>query len=445
MATKVNIIGLGCAKNMVDTEWMLGILNEQGYHIVEDVQEAEVIIVNTCGFITPAKEEAISVIFEAVQYKEAGKTKAVLVSGCLAQRYGAVLLEEIPEIDGVFGTGYVPQVADLVALALQGERFCQVGAPSFSFCATMPRILTTPSHYAYVKIAEGCSNCCAYCAIPSIRGAYHSRPMDHILQEVSLLLERGVKEVILVAQDTTAYGLKEKGKPQLATLVQRIASLGVPWIRLMYCYPTGFTPELIETMAQNDNVCRYVDLPLQHASPRILQAMNRKGTVEEVETLIHNLRQTIPDIALRTTFMVGFPGENSEDFAMLLDFMKKMRFEKAGVFQFSPEEGTAAEKMPYQVPEREKEERYQKAMLCQQEISKAGNARHLGKVLDVLVEQGPEEKANVYIGRSQWDSPEVDGTVVLQAQGRVLHPGDMVRVKILHTDVYDLHGELIGP
>lgn len=439
MATKVSIVSLGCAKNLVDSEWMLGLLREKGYELTGAENEAEVIIINTCGFITPAKEEAIEAIFDAVRYKKSGRAKAVIVAGCLAQRYGQVLLDEIPEIDGVMGTGFVPFVDEAVKWALKEERFLKVSSPSFSDTLELPRIVTTPFYSAYLKIADGCSNRCAYCAIPGIRGNYHSRPMDNILKEAYQLAESGVKEIILIAQDSTAYGT-DFGKPMLSELVKKIAELKIPWIRLMYCYPTEFTNDLIETIATYKNICRYLDIPLQHASPRILKAMNRRGSIEDVEALLENLRQNVPDIALRTTFMVGFPGETEKDFEDLLSFMSKIRFQKAGVFSFSKEEGTLAANMPNQVSEEEKERRYEKAMLHQQQISKSCNENLMGKTLSVLVEENLSEN---YKGRSEFDSPQIDGSVFFKPKDKIVLPGDIVKVRINGFDEYDLRGEIV--
>ncbi len=437
MGIKVNLISLGCSKNLVDSEWMQGILDSRGYEIVGVEEKAEVTIINTCAFITPAKEEAIETIFDTVRRKISGKTQAIVVAGCLAQRYGSVLLEEIPEIDGVMGTGAIPQVSQVLTEVLRGERSCRVAAPAFSYQQELPRQLSLPFYSAYLKIADGCSNCCSYCAIPGIRGSYQSRPVDLLLKEAYQLAEKGVRELVIVAQDTTAYGRDLPGQPSLAELLRQLAELKFPWIRLMYAYPQTFSPELIEVLASYPNICRYLDLPLQHISNPILQAMNRHTSRQEIETLLANLRQSLPGLALRTTFMVGFPGETEKQFQELLDFMTAERFEKAGVFAFSPEEGTKAWQMSGQIPEVIRQERYERAMLHQQQISLSRNAERLGQKVQVLVE---EANGFEYWGRTEFDSPEVDGVISFTAQEDSLQPGDLVEVTVTGYDEYDLWG-----
>lgn len=442
MAQRVGIISLGCSKNLVDTELMLGVLDRAGYEITGAENNADVIIVNTCGFITPAKEEAINTILETARLKETAGLKALLVAGCLSQRYGRELLVEMPEIDGVMGTGAIPGVAEIVGRVLNGERLCVVDAPGYEHSPDLPRVLTTPPYTAYIKIAEGCNNRCSYCAIPGIRGGYRSRPAESILSEVRGLQDRGVKEIILVAQDTTAYGLDRYGERRLAGLVKELAATGIPWIRLMYCYPNGFTDELISVLAGCRNVCRYIDLPLQHASTRMLKLMNRHGSAEDIKRLIFKLRQRIPGIALRTTFMVGFPGESPGDFEELLSFMEEMRFERAGVFKYSPEEGTPAADMPDQIPEEVKEERYHRAMALQQKISLNYNRAMVGREIKVLVEEEPRAGSNLFRGRSERDAPEIDGAVYFTAGETGPLPGALVKVRVLGASEYDLKGEL---
>ncbi len=437
MGVKVNLISLGCSKNLVDSEWMQGILNSRGYEIVGIDEKAEVTIINTCAFITPAKEEAIETIFDTVRRKISGKTRAIVVAGCLAQRYGSVLLEEIPEIDGVMGTGAIPRISQVLTEILQGKRPCQVGSPAFSYQQELPRQLTLPSYSAYLKIADGCNNCCSYCAIPSIRGSYQSRPLDLLVREAYQLAEKGVRELVIVAQDTTAYGQDLPNQPSLAELLKRLAEIKFPWIRLMYAYPQTFSPELIEVMASHSNICRYLDLPLQHINDSILKAMNRHTSRREIESLLASLRQNLPGLALRTTFMVGFPGETPEQFQELLDFMAAERFEKAGVFAFSPEEGTKAWQMSGQIPEEIRQERYEQAMLWQQQISLNRNAERLGQKVQVLVE---EANGYEYWGRTEFDSPEVDGVISFKALENDLQPGDLVEVTVTGYDEYDLWG-----
>jgi ribosomal protein S12 methylthiotransferase len=427
----------------VDTELMLGLLDRAGYEITGVEQDADVIIVNTCGFITPAKEEAINTILEIACLKDKGRLRSLLVAGCLSQRYGRALLEQMPEVDGVLGIGAVPDIAGIVRRALRGEKLCAVGSPVYNHSADMPRIITTPPYTAYVKIAEGCNNRCSYCAIPSIRGDYRSRDMESVVCEVDDLRQRGVKEVVLVAQDTTAYGLDIYGRRKLAGLLRKLAAGGPPWIRMMYCYPTGFTQELMEVMAEYENICRYVDMPLQHASPGILKLMNRQGTIRQIKDLITGLRRLLPGIAIRSTFMVGFPGETRADFDGLLSFMDEMRFERAGVFKFSPEEGTPAANMPGQVPEELKEERYSRAMELQQQISIEHNLSLVDKVVNVLVEECPTVRSNLYRGRSAADAPEIDGVVYFSASSAAPLTGDLVRVRVTRAYEYDLRGVLV--
>lgn len=442
MTVKVGIISLGCSKNLVDTELMLGVLSRAGYEVTGVEKDADVLIVNTCGFIDPAKQESIDTILETARLKDTAGLRALLVAGCLSQRYGRVLLDEMPEVDGVLGVGAVPHIAGLVERVLQGERLCVVDSPVYNQNADMPRVITTPPYTAYVKIADGCNNRCSYCAIPAIRGGYRSRAMELVISEVKALRQQGVQEIVLVAQDTTAYGLDIYGRTMLAGLVRELAGGGIPWIRLMYCYPSGFTRELIDVMAEYKNICRYVDMPLQHASPHILKLMNRRGSVREIKDLIENLRRSVPGIALRSTFMVGFPGETDADFAELINFMDEMRFERAGVFKFSPEEGTSAVEMPGQVSEELKEERFHRAMTLQQQISLDYNLALVGKVINVMVEEEPPRRSNLYKGRSEADAPEIDGRVFFSAGSVAPLPGDLVKVRVTRAYEYDLRGEL---
>ncbi|SHI44884.1 30S ribosomal protein S12 methylthiotransferase RimO [Desulfofundulus thermosubterraneus] len=440
MSCRVGMVSLGCAKNLVDTELMLGQLDAAGFIITPRPEEADVLIVNTCGFITPAKEESIDQILDLAQYKKSGRCRVLLVTGCLAQRYPRELLDEMPEIDGVLGAGMVNRVVDVVRRALAGERVLAVGEPGFDYDAGLPRIRTTGEHTAYVKIAEGCSNCCTYCAIPSIRGPYRSRTLESIRQEVEALAAGGVKEVILVAQDTTRYGLDLYGERKLAPLLRSLNGIsGIRWIRVLYGHPDGITDELIDVFSSCDKICRYIDLPLQHASPAVLARMGRGGSASRLRELVHKLRRAIPGLTLRTTFMVGFPGEKEEDFQQLLDFMREMRFERAGVFKFCAEEGTPAAVMTGQVPEEVKEERYHRAMALQQQISLEHNRSMVGSLVSVLVEG---KKGSHYFGRTEADAPEIDGRVYFTA-GRVTpSPGDFVLVKITLAREYDLMGEL---
>ncbi|MCL6611912.1 MAG: 30S ribosomal protein S12 methylthiotransferase RimO [Peptococcaceae bacterium] len=443
MAVKVGVISLGCPKNLVDTEIMLGLLSDAGYVITPEAADADVMVINTCGFITPAKEEAVGAILEAARLKEEGRLKALLVAGCLAKRYGGELLAEIPEIDGVFSPGEIGSVAILVEKALAGERPKAVESPEYDYSRVAPRLLTTPAHWAYIKIAEGCNNRCAYCAIPGIRGGYRSRPVEVLEEEAAGLLKRGVREIILVAQDTTAYGADLYGRPRLAGLLERLAALGPSWIRVMYCYPTGFTPELIRVMGREENICRYVDLPLQHINDGILKKMNRRGTSEDIRRLIAGLRDSIPGLTLRTTFMVGFPGEGEAEFEELYRFVEETRFERMGVFKFSPEEGTPAAEMADTVPEEVKEYRYNSLMSLQKEISRRRNSGKVNTCVRVMVDGKRPGRGNLYYGRTEGDAPEIDGSVLFSAGPGGAAAGEFVSVRITRAFDYGLRGVLV--
>ncbi|MFZ5642377.1 MAG: 30S ribosomal protein S12 methylthiotransferase RimO [Bacillota bacterium] len=443
MAKKVGIISLGCSKNLVDTEIMLGLLSDAGYEITSSMADAEAVIINTCGFITPAKEEALESIFNTARLKEEGSLKALLVSGCLAQRHGRELAEEIPEIDGIFGTGEIGNVVSHVERALNNERPYLIGSPEFDYGRVMPRRLATPNHWAYVKVADGCSNRCSYCAIPGIRGGYRSRPLEVLEAEVSDLVDRGVKEIILVAQDTTAYGMDLYGRPVLSELLKRLAQTEAHWIRVMYCYPTGFTPELIRVFRDEENICGYIDLPLQHISDNILKKMNRRGSSKDIKKLVYELRSTIPDLTLRTTFIVGFPGEEEAHFEDLYRFVEEARFERMGVFKFSPEEGTAASLMSETVPEELKEYRYNRLMSLQKTISRDINRSRLNTVVEVIVDGKKDGRSRLYYGRTQGDAPEVDGSVLFSTGVRCINPGDVVKVRVTKGFDYGLRGVLV--
>lgn len=442
MAYTVGVVSLGCAKNLVDSELMLGQLQKAGFVITPRAEEAAVLIVNTCGFITPAKEESINAILEMARYKQNGRCRVLLAAGCLAQRYGRELLAEMPELDGVLGTGAVPRVVDAVWRALAGERVAELGAPGYDYDGDLPRLQATPEYTAYVKIAEGCSNRCAFCAIPAIRGPYRSRRPEAVREEVAALAARGVKEVILVAQDTTRYGYDLYGEYRLAALLRSLAAVpGVAWLRLLYCYPDSITDELIAVLAEEGRICRYVDLPLQHINGRILTAMGRRSDGRTIRRLIARLRESIPGLTLRTSFIVGLPGEGEAEFEELLDFMQEIRFERAGIFKFSPEEGTRAAELPGQVPEEVKEERYHRAMALQQQISLEHNLSLVGKEVTVLVEG---RRGGRYYGRTEGDAPEIDGRVFFTARGRELEAGRLVTVRVRRAGEYDLIGELIS-
>lgn len=439
MSKNIGFISLGCAKNRVDSEIMLGCLRRAGYNIIGEVDKAEIIVINTCGFITAAKEESIAAILDAVRFKETGRCEKVLVAGCLAQRYGRELLAEIPEIDGVMGTGSVPEIVDVLAQIAAGARPMVLGSSGYDYPGPGTRVLTTPVHTAYLKIAEGCDNRCTYCAIPGIRGPYHSRPQESIVAEARELCARGVRELIVVAQETTRYGIDLYGRYKLADLLVQLERIEqCHWIRLMYCHPDSLTGELIELLAGSEKICRYIDLPLQHASKRILRLMNRRGSGEELLGLLEKLRRSIPGLTLRTTFLVGFPGETEAEFGALLDFMAEARFERAGVFGYSAEEGTAAAALPNRVDESIIEERVGRAMVLQQSISLEHNRAMVGRELDVLAE-GWDDEQNMFWGRWEGDAPEIDGKVYFAAADEIM-PGEFVRVKVLDAGEYDLTG-----
>ncbi|MZP43736.1 30S ribosomal protein S12 methylthiotransferase RimO [Heliobacterium gestii] len=440
LTIKAHITSLGCAKNRVDTEVMMGLLREAGYELTQREEDAQVLLVNTCGFILPAKEESIQTILELARYKETGRCRALLVAGCLPQGYAGELAAELPEVDAFFGPGDVPRVASIVADALGGKRSLEVGRPEFLYDHTMPRVLSTPFHYAYVKVADGCDNRCSYCAIPELRGRFRSRSEESIIQETQSLVDRGIQEALLIAQDTTRFGADRYNEFRLPQLIRNLAPIeGLRWIRLMYCYPSHFTPELIEAMAAEPKVCRYVDLPLQHADDELLQSMNRRASVAEIRRLIQTLRDRLPGLAIRTSFIVGLPGETEEKFQGLLDFLAEMRFDRVGVFTYSREENTPAGQMADQVPEEIKEERYHRAMALQQEISLSIQQEWVGKTLEVLVEE--EVAPGIYRGRSEREAPEVDGHIEFRGRQRMV--GEWAHVRITAASHYDLMGEAI--
>ncbi len=441
-AIKVGAISLGCSKNRVDTEIMLGLLASSGYEITPSAQEAHVMLINTCGFIAPAKEEAVKAILETARLKEGGRLKCLLVSGCLAQRYKDVLLADIPEIDGILGPGEIGSVVPLLEKALAGRRPQAVGSPEFHYNEEMPRLLTTPEHWAYVKIADGCNNRCSYCAIPGIRGKYRSRPLEVLENEVARLVERGVREIVLVAQDTTAYGIDIYRRPSLADLIKRLAHKGAPWVRLMYCYPAGITPDLIRVLREERNICRYIDIPLQHINDYILKRMNRRGTSKEIRRLIGDLRDSIPGLTLRTTFMVGFPGEGEAQFGELCRFVEETRFERMGLFKYSPEEGTPAWPMGDAVPGGVKEDRYSRLMTLQKNISLENNRKMIGSVVRIMVDGKMPGRANIYSGRTEGDAPEIDGTVLFSGGSGKPTGGEFVNVRVTRAFHYGLRGVL---
>lgn len=438
---KIGMVSLGCPKNLVDSEVMLGLIREKKLEITNDPAEADLIIVNTCGFIESAKEESINTVLQMAEYKQNGSCKYLVMTGCLGQRYADELFESMPEVDAIVGTDSFTDIGWVIDQVMAGKRLKHLQKLESKNVAMPPRMLTTPSYMAYLKIAEGCDNCCSYCIIPQLRGTYTSRPHDEVLAEAKALAESGIKELIVVAQDTTLYGKDTTGKLLLPQLLHDLNALeGIQWIRVMYLYPNNFTDELIEAFTTLDKVCKYIDIPLQHASDRLLDSMNRYDTRAQVEELLEKLRTRIPGITIRTTFIVGFPGETEEDFAELLDFVEKQRFENAGVFQYSQEEGTVAGAMENQIAPEIKENRYHELMALQAGISEEIHQEREDVELDVLVEGFDED--NLAYGRSTHEAPDIDGTIFIEnAEG--LKVGDMVRVRILQGFTYEMVAERI--
>ena len=436
---KIGMVSLGCPKNLVDSEVMLGLIREKQLEITNDPAEADLIIVNTCGFIESAKEESINTVLQMAEYKQNGSCKYLVMTGCLGQRYADELFESMPEVDAIVGTDSFTDIGWVIDQVMAGKRLKHLQKLESKNVAMPPRMLTTPGYMAYLKIAEGCDNCCSYCIIPQLRGPYTSRPYDEVMAEAKALADSGIKELIVVAQDTTRYGEDTTGKLLLPQLLRDLNALeGIEWIRVMYLYPNNFTDELIEAFATLDKVCKYIDIPLQHASDRLLDSMNRFDTREQVETLLNKLRTRIPGITIRTTFIVGFPGETEEDFEELKDFVEKQRFENAGVFQYSQEEGTVAGAMENQIAPEVKENRYHELMALQAGISEEIHQEREDVELDVLVEGFDED--NLAYGRSTHEAPDSDGTIFFEnAEG--LAVGDMVRVRILQGFTYEMVGE----
>ncbi|OGX68522.1 MAG: ribosomal protein S12 methylthiotransferase RimO [Paenibacillus sp. RIFOXYA1_FULL_44_5] len=441
MTEKVKVITLGCEKNLVDSEIMSGLVHEKGYTLVDNEEEATVIIVNTCGFIDAAKEESVNTILNMADLKQKGKLKSLIVSGCLTQRYKEELMDEMPEIDGIVGTGDFVHINEIIDHSLAGRKPVYVGNPVFNYEQVMPRKLSTPRHTAYVKIAEGCDNACTFCSIPMMRGKFRSRSMESILVEVGQLAGQGVKEISLIAQDSTNYGTDLYDAYKLPELMNRVSEVeGIAWVRLHYAYPGFFSDELIDTLASNPKVCRYVDMPLQHSEDHILRKMRRPGMQRDVRELVAKIRSSVPDVALRTSIIVGFPGETEEDFVRLTEFVREMKFDRLGVFQYSQEEDTPASRLPDQIPDDVKEFRANTLMEIQREISRERNDQMIGKVIDVLIERF-DGRNDVYIGRSQYDAPEIDGEVfVSNCTGKI---GEIQKVKITHSYEYDLTGEAV--
>ena len=435
---KAGFVSLGCSKNLVDTEMMLGILREHGIELTPEPAEADILIVNTCAFIESAKEESITTILNMAEYKESGRCRSLIVAGCLGQRYGQELLDDMPEADAIIGTGAWNRIMEAVEESLKGHRVVIAGEDKLLYDEHTPRITTTPAYTAYVKIAEGCNNRCAFCAIPYIRGAYRSRPIEDIRDEVANLAARGVKEIILIAQDTTEYGRDLYGEPQLAKLLRTLCTVeGVHWIRTLYSYPTYFSDELIETIASEPKLVKYVDLPMQHAHDEVLRRMHRPDTQASMRALIEKLRTRIPGVTIRSTFIVGFPGETEEDFAQMLAFLEEIRYDSAYTFLYSKRSGTPAAEMADQVPEALKHERLERLMAVQDAISREKNEALKGRTLEVLVEGPSKHDAAVWSGRTRTNK------LVLFPHGAE-QPGDLVEVNITHPQTWVLKGETVA-
>jgi len=432
-------VSLGCPKNLVDSERMLGKLAQDGYVLVPDPADADVVVVNTCGFIEPARQESLAVIREMLELKKQGHVKSVVVAGCLAERKGDELLKEVPEVDqivGVFGREEISQVVDRATAGRHEQRSLFRPAPVRAQEDTA-RLRITPRHYAYLKISEGCDRLCTFCAIPGMRGKHVTKPIEEVLREARELAEDGVRELIVVAQDTTYYGLDLYGKVRLAELLRELNEVdGIDWVRILYAYPIHFTDELIDTLAGTSKVLPYLDMPLQHINDRVLKRMQRRVNRESTENLLSRLRSAIPNLALRTTFIVGFPGETDAEFEELLAYVKATRFERVGVFPYSFEPGTPAARLDGHLPEKIKEERRNRVMEAQQQVAFDWGRQQVGRELSVIVDCPDPEVPNHVLARSYADAPEIDG--VVRVKGKNIHPGDLIRVKVTAADGYDL-------
>ena len=439
---KILFVSLGCDKNLVDSEKMLGLLRADGHTFTDDETEAEAIVINTCCFINDAKEESVNTILEMAEYKKTGPCKVLIVAGCMAQRYKKEILDEIPEVDAVIGTSTYDEIASVIRKVLSGEDHLQC----FHDINALPevsekRIVTTGGYYAFLKIAEGCDKRCTYCIIPSLRGSYRSVPMEQLVKEAAELAENGVKELILVAQETTVYGKDLYGKKALPELLQKLCAIpGIQWIRIQYCYPEEITDELIQVIKEEEKICHYLDMPIQHANDTILKRMGRRTTKAQLMETVRKLREEIPDIALRTTLISGFPGETDEDHEELMAFVDEMEFDRLGVFAYSAEEDTPAASFPDQIPQEIRESRRDEIMELQQEIAFEKCESKVGAVMEAMVE-GKVDGENVYVGRTYMDAPNVDGLIFINSEEELLS-GCFVKVKVTGALEYDLIGEV---
>ena len=438
---KILLVSLGCDKNLVDSEVMLGMLAEKGYTFTDDEAEAEIAVVNTCCFINDAKEESVNAILEMAELKKSGQLKALIVTGCLAQRYQKEIREEIEEVDAIIGTSAIDKIAETIEDAIAGKSREHVLPLDGKLSGNRKRMVTTGGHYAYLKIAEGCNKHCTYCIIPAIRGEYRSVPMEELTAEAETLAAGGVKELILVAQETTLYGLDLYGEKKLPELLARLCRIpGLYWIRILYCYPEEITDDLIRVIKQEEKICHYLDIPVQHGSDSVLKRMGRKTDGEQIRNMVKKLRKNIPDICLRTTLITGFPGETEKDHEMLMEFVDEMEFDRLGVFTYSPEEGTPASLMPDQVGEDVKEKRRDAIMELQQEIAYEAAGKMEGKSVDAMIE-GKIADEDAYVARTYKDAPNVDGYLFIHTD-RQLMSGDFVKVRITGSYEYDLIGEI---
>ncbi len=442
MKYKVGIVSLGCAKNQVDAEMLLAKLNENHFEIVEDVAFSDAAIINTCSFIEPAKQESIEEILELAKLKDEGKIKCLIVTGCLAERYKDDVMKELPEVDAVVGIGANDLIAEIITKALLGEKQ-NIFPPKENLPLEGKRIQSTPQHLAYLKIAEGCDNHCTYCAIPMIRGKYRSRTIENLVKEAQWLSDGGVRELVVIAQDTTYYGTDIYGKPMLAELLKKLCKIEkLRWIRVLYCYPERITDELIDVIASEDKIVKYLDLPLQHCNRELLRLMNRKGDVEYLTKLLNKLRDRIPGLTLRSTFITGFPGETEEQFEQLARFAKDIRFHRLGCFPYSQEENTPAAKLPDQIPDDVKQKRAEIIMEQQQLIMEEYAEQSIGNEVEVLVE-GFDKYAECFFGRTCADCPEVDGSIFFTSSGLKPQVGSFVKVRITDTIGIDPVGEMV--
>lgn len=442
MKKKIGIVSLGCPKNLVDSEIMLGLLSNKGYEIVNEKENADILIVNTCGFIESAQQESINTILEMAEEKKR-KCELLIVTGCMAERYKDQILEQIPEVDAVLGTGNYKEIAQVINLAYEGQKTVSYGELEDVDYLDEMRIISSSKQSVYLKISEGCDNRCTYCIIPYLRGKYRSRKIESLIKEAEYLAQNGAKEIILVAQDTTRYGIDLYGRKMLTELIQKLSKIpGIEWIRLLYCYPEEIDDELIKEIASNPKVCKYIDIPIQHASDRILKLMGRRGNASQIKSVLNKLRENVKDIVIRTTLIVGFPDETDEDFEELMRFVEEFKFDRLGVFTYSKEAGTPAAKMKNQIPKRIKQKRQKKVLELQNAISEEINNKRIGKDYKAIVD-GIADDGIFYYGRTYAEAPEIDGLVYFTSS-EPLTLGNFVNIKILNAEEYDLIGEVIN-